>query len=351
MMSKAGSFSLRRPAPDFNQFLKILFRQGRPDHLPCYEHLASPGFMAAFTGIPLKDLTPENPAFWSNYVDFWLDLGYESIPLEIPLDCPLPEGDRKASHASEARAVIHTQKDYEQFPWPSLLDPIDFKPFEEVAALIPEGVKIVGGVCMGPYEWVSTMMGVEGLSLALYDQPGLVHAMFDQIGALILSANRQLANFDAIGALRQGDDLGYNTSTFLSPDDLRSLVFPIYGHMVRCAHNAGKPFILHSCGNLSEVYDDLVEIGIDAKHSFEESILPVEGFKQKYGHRVTPLGGLDVDLICRGSEEEIRACTRKKIESCFSDGYWALGTGNSLTDYMPVEKYLFVLDEGRKIAG
>ena len=39
------------------------------------------------------------------------------------------------------------------------------------------------------------------------------------------------------------------------------------------------------------------------------------------------------------------------IEQCFADGYWALGTGNSLTDYMPVENYLAVLDEGMKIAG
>jgi uroporphyrinogen decarboxylase len=56
-------------------------------------------------------------------------------------------------------------------------------------------------------------------------------------------------------------------------------------------------------------------------------------------------------MICRGSEQELRAYTRKHVEECFADGYWALGTGNSLTDYMPVENYLICLEEGRTVAG
>ena len=342
--------SLRRKHPDFGQFLKVLFRKGRPDHLPLYEHFASRGFMARRLGIPADRFTPDRPDFWSLYVDFWLDLGYDCIPLEIPLNCPLPGADEKASHHSEAYAVIRTMEDFETYTWPDTSDPIDFRPFETVGKYIPDGVKIVAGVCMGPYEWVSNMMGVVGMSYALHDRPELVRCMFERIGSLIVSADRQLASMEEVGARRQGDDLGYKTATFLRPDDLRRYVFPSYRRMVEVAHDRGKPFVLHSCGNLAEVHDDLVDLGIDAKHSFEETILPVEEFKRQYGDRITPLGGLDVDRICRGTEDEIRAYTRQKIEHCFEDGYWALGTGNSLTDYMPVENYLFVLEEGLKIS-
>lgn len=66
---------------------------------------------------------------------------------------------------------------------------------------------------------------------------------------------------------------------------------------------------------------------------------------------MTPLGGLDVDFLCRRTKEEIRAYTVEQIEQCFRDGYWALGTGNSLTDYMPVENYLTVLQTGQEVAG
>ena len=205
---------------------------------------------------------------------------------------------------------------------------------------------------MGPFEWVSQMMGIQGLSYAIIDQPDLVAAMFDKIGSLIVAANRQLATMDAVGALRQGDDLGYKTSTFLSPSDLRRYVFPTYKRMVDIAHRADKPFVLHSCGQLESVYHDLIDtVGIDAKHSFEEVILPVDHFKRRFGDRVTPLGGLDVDVVCRSSEGDLREYTRRKIEACFADGYYALGTGNSLTDYMPVENYLIVLDEGMRVTG
>jgi uroporphyrinogen decarboxylase len=91
-----------------------------------------------------------------------------------------------------------------------------------------------------------------------------------------------------------------------------------------------------------------VACGIDAKHSFEDTIIPVQEFKRQYGRRITALGGLDVDVICRANEKDLREYTRRHIAECFADGFWALGTGNSLTPYMPLKNYLCVLDEGIK---
>lgn len=335
--------------PDFEQFIKVLKRKGKPDYLPFYEHVASSGFIARRTGTRFDKMSINDTDYWTIYVDFWIGMGFDCIPMEIPLNCPLPNVSWQGveSHGSEASVVIKNRKDFDEYPWPPLSSPIDFRHFEIVAKLMPEGVKIVGGVCAGPYEWVSQMMGVMGLAYALVDDPGLVEDIFRKIGSLHRSAVQQLAAMDAIGALRQGDDLGYKTSTFLSPEQLRKYVFPIYTKMVAEAHQQGKPFILHSCGNLKEVYEDLIEdCRFDAKHSFEDVILSVQDFKKQYGNRVTPLGGLDLDFICRSSKEELRFYTRKKIEECFHDWYWALGTGNSLTNYMPVENYITILEEG-----
>ncbi len=336
--------------PNFEEFLKVLWRKGQPSHLPFYEHIASPGFIARRTGTHFNEMLPGSEEYWQIYMDFWLGMGYDCIPMEIPLNCPMPEGEGGLSEGSEARVVIRSWQDYEAYPWPTTERPLDFSHFETVARMLPEGVKIVGGVCAGPYEWVSQMMGTVGLSYALADDPELVKEVFARVGSLHHSAVRQLADMDFVGALRQGDDLGFKTSTFLSPDLLRTFVLPIYTRMVGEAHARGKPFILHSCGNLADVYNDLIDVcKIDAKHSFEDIILPVAQFKKQYGMRVTPLGGLDVDFICRASQDELRAYTRKSVEECFSDGYWALGTGNSLTDYMPVENYITVLEEGIRV--
>ncbi|MBN1435553.1 MAG: hypothetical protein JW936_00635 [Sedimentisphaerales bacterium] len=337
---------------DFGEFLKVLRRAGRPGYLPFYEHIASEGFIARRTGTHFDKMTMDDEGYWEIYVDFWLGMGFDCVPMEIPLNCPFPEFDEDESHGSEAKVVIKTLEDFEKYDWPEVERPLDFEHFETVAKLLPSGVKIVGGVCAGPYEWTTAMMGVMGLSYALVDNPELVRLVFEKIGSLHHSGAKQIGQMEAVGAVRQGDDLGFKTATFLSPEQLREYVFPIYTKMVAEAHAVGKPFILHSCGNLGAVYDDLIDgCKIDAKHSFEDVILPVEEFKARYGEKVTPLGGLDVDVICRRSGDELRKYAREKIEQCFSDGYWALGTGNSLTNYMPVENYMTVLEEGVKVAG
>ncbi|MBT6144564.1 MAG: hypothetical protein HOH74_03980, partial [Gemmatimonadetes bacterium] len=128
--------------------------------------------------------------------------------MEIPPKLRMGDsGGDGLSHESEAHAIIRNRAEFEAYEWPDLASPIDFEPFEIVAGLLPDGVKIVGGVCAGPYEWVSQMMGVMGLSYALADDPQLVADMFDRIRQIHTSAVRQLATMDGIGALRQGDDL------------------------------------------------------------------------------------------------------------------------------------------------
>jgi len=158
--------------------------------------------------------------------------------------------------------------------------------------------------------------------------------------------------FPRVKVLWGSDDMGHRSGTLLAPDDLRKYVLAGHKAVAKLAHDAGRPYLLHSCGNLEAIMEDLIEdVRIDAKHSFEDVIMPVTEFKRLYGNRITPLGGLDVDVICRSSEDELRAYTRRLVEECFSDGWWALGTGNSLTSYMPVENYLIVLDEGLKVTG
>ena len=132
-----------------------------------------------------------------------------------------------------------------------------------------------------------------------------------------------------------------------SPEVLRRYVFPYQRRITKIAHSNGKPILLHSCGNLEVIADDLIgEVGIDAKHSFEHVIQPVWEAKRTWGKRVALLGGVDMDVLARGSEEEVRAYTRRCIEECAPGGGWALGSGNSVANYLPVANFLAMLDEG-----
>jgi uroporphyrinogen decarboxylase len=119
--------------------------------------------------------------------------------------------------------------------------------------------------------------------------------------------------------------------------------------MAEFAHRAGHPYLLHACGNLTTIMPDLIDdVKIDARHSFEDTIETVVDAKRRYGDRIALLGGLDVDFMCRSDEAAIRQRVRDTLDVCLPGGGYCLGTGNSVANYIPLDNYLAMLDEGRR---
>jgi len=93
--------------------------------------------------------------------------------------------------------------------------------------------------------------------------------------------------------------------------------------------------------------DDLIDdVGIDAKHSYEDTFLSAIEAKKRYGERICILGGVDVDVLARAEEGELRKYVRRIVGECAPGGGYCLGSGNSVTNYVKVENYLAMLEEG-----
>lgn len=145
---------------------------------------------------------------------------------------------------------------------------------------------------------------------------------------------------NTVGVMMASDDWGFHIQTMLSPAVMREYIFPWKKKMVALAHNMGKPAILHSCGQLDAVMEDIIEdIGFDGKHSYEDNITPVEEMYERWGGRIAILGGLDVDFLVRSTLEEITARAKHMLELAAEKGGYALGSGNSIPDYIPAEHY------------
>ncbi|HIT00001.1 MAG TPA: hypothetical protein IAA59_07175 [Candidatus Faecaligallichristensenella faecipullorum] len=130
-------------------------------------------------------------------------------------------------------------------------------------------------------------------------------------------------------------------------DTLRRYVKPIHAKIVQIAHQAGLPVILHSCGSLGPLLDEWIdEVGVDAKHSFEDGILPVAQAYQQCWPRAAILGGYDLNRLCHDTPKEVYAHCRELIEMGRQGGY-ALGSGNSIPDYVPADNYLAMLNAAR----
>ena len=207
-------------------------------------------------------------------------------------------------------------------------------------------MKAVGGVGNGVFEISEDLVGLEHLPFMQVDDPALYFDLFRKIGDTMCAVWTEfLKRFSgSFVACRMGDDLGFKTSLLTNPSTLRGHVFPQYGRIIDLVHDAGLPFLLHSCGNIFEVMEDLIGLGIDAKHSNEDAIAPFDRWIEAYGDRIGLLGGFDMDFLCLKSESEVFEAVREAGRRFRGAARgFALGSGNSIPDYVPVENFLALI--------
>jgi len=88
------------------------------------------------------------------------------------------------------------------------------------------------------------------------------------------------------------------------------------------------------------------DVGIDAKHSFQDGVEPVIDFKRRWGSRVAVLGGIDMGRLATMPVEEFRPWCRSVLSACMEGGGYALGTGNSPATYVRLENFYAMHEEG-----
>ncbi|MGE5531320.1 MAG: uroporphyrinogen decarboxylase family protein [Bacteroidota bacterium] len=343
--------------PDFERVLTVLKRTGEPDRVPFFELFQDFEIVIACMGRP----APTEPEEYRKYRrDFFVSHGYDYMngyhTVGFPNISYLQSEDTAAeltrtsrSWEDEHSGPIKTWEDFEKYPWPEVTAAA-FEDIEACAGILPEGMKVTVTLPGGVLENLIRLIGYEPLCYMLIEQPDLVQAVVDGVGRTELEMYKVLCQYEHVGLVWLNDDLGFKTQTMISPQHLRQFVFPWHKRLVEYAHEHGKPVVMHACGNLREVMDDLIDdVKIDAKHSFEDVIQPVAEFKRQYGQRVSAMGGIDVDVLARCSEDEVRRYVRKVIEETAPGGGFALGSGNTVANYIPVGNYLAMLDEGRRV--
>jgi len=350
-----------KPEPNFYKFKDVLLGKKPAGRVHFVELFPDIEIIWYITESILGDKIIHSPqedfeGFYKQQINFWYKMGYDYIRVAGGLNFTeqkrritedtaiLSRGQR--NWIEETVGVISSWKDFEEYQWPTP-ESSDFSCYEFVSKNLPEGMKMLVCPSSGVFEISSEdLLGFEGMSYLLYEDYELVKAVFNRVGETIYRFYENIITLDNVEGIFQGDDLGFKTSTILSPRFLRELVLPWHKRYAELAHKYNKMYWFHCCGNILEIIEDLIEdVKIDALHSFQDTIIPVTEFKERYGDRIAVLGGVDVDKLCRLGEKELRAYVRNILDICMPTRY-ALGSGNTVTNYVPVENYLIMLDEG-----
>jgi len=208
------------------------------------------------------------------------------------------------SYMEEHTGPVTNWDEFETYPWPDV-SAASTRALEWYEGNLPDDMCVIASGGFAHFaEYLTWLMGYETLCYSLFDQRDLVAAISQKLLRMFEVALARMLEFERVKIVWGSDDMGFRSGTLISPNDLREFVLPGHKLMAEMSHLAGRPYLLHACGNLVGIMEDLIEtVCIDALHSFEDTIVSVVSMKERYGHRIAVLGGIDVDFLCRASQD------------------------------------------------
>jgi len=339
-----------KPSPDIEQLL-ITLKRGKGKHIPLAELGIHPLIKEKLIGRPVVTLQDD--------IDFWHTAGYDYIKLQPKADFdPDKKGTDKnvvfyqdgtvlRKWASESNGLISTRGDFENYRFPSASD-FSYKDFERVKELLPDGMGVIG-----QYGDIFTMtwemMGFEAFSLALFEDPELIDEINNVVGGLVLNMFEHFAGCPAVDALWYSDDIAFAGGLLVSPDVLGRYFFPWLKKIGDLAKSSGKPLIYHSDGILYDVADELKACGVDALHPIEPKAMDIAEVKMRHGKDFCLIGNVDVDILARGTADQIEKIVKENVEKAGYNGGYCIGSGNSVPEYVNFENYLALLNAAKTV--
>ena len=192
----------------------------------------------------------------------------------------------------------------------------------------------------------STMlsMGMEGFSLALYDDLGLVETLLERYCEWMLVVAERVCGmgFDVFVST---DDMAHKSAPLFSPRVFRELVMP---HYRRMAEKITIPWVIHSDGNILPFLEDLLSLGIAGLHPNEKGAVDIYQMKRDYGKRVCLLGNVDLNILGIGTPADVDAEVHELIAGVGPGGGYILTCGNSLAGYLDPENVVALSRAARK---
>ena len=332
--------------PDFENLQNTLLNK-KSRYVPMIELGIDPSIKAKIIGRPI--LNPDDD------IEFMLTAGYDFVKIQPEIVMNLnrkvlrntgQESDSQdRAWSPEGQGIITNWEEFEKYTWPKKED-INYSRFEIMSNYLPENMGIIGQYG-DIFTNVWELMGFETFAMAIYEQPDLVQAIFEKISDLILSMFDTMADMESVGVLWYSDDIAYSSNLMVSPDFLRTNFFPILKHIGNLAKKRDIPFIYHTDGVLWEVMDDFIECGVTALHPIEPKSMDIYEVKQKVGDQLCLCGGVEVDLLARGTRQEVAELSRKYIEEIGRNGGYCLGSSNSIPNYINPDNYQAMLLAGR----
>lgn len=193
------------------------------------------------------------------------------------------------------------------------------------------------------YERAWTLRGMENLMMDFYDHPDFARELFRAIADFNIAQIREAVKHD-IDAVHFGDDWGQQRGLQMGPEIWREFIFPELKRMYGEAHRAGKYVTIHSCGDVDELFDDLIAIGLNCFNPFQPEVMDTAALIAKYRGKLSFFGGLSTQkTLPYGTADDVKRETLRLLELGRAGGY-ILAPAHAVEGDVPLENMLAFID-------
>ncbi len=192
-----------------------------------------------------------------------------------------------------------------------------------------------GNIGFSLFERAWTLRGMDSLLMDMVLHPEFVEELLDAICDWNVRAVHHLAQHD-LDCIGFGDDWGQQRGLIMGPSYWRQFIKPRLKRMYDAVHEHGMYVWIHSCGDVEELFGELVELGVDCFNPFQPEVLDVAQAKREHGDRLSFHGGVSLQqTLSHGTPEDVRAEVRRRIEVVGRDGGYIVAPCHAVTGDVP----------------
>jgi len=227
-------------------------------------------------------------------------------------------------------------------------DPLADRYFNNIPSLLekyPDRFRIFE-IGFSLYERAWTLRGMEALLMDFVLNPDFVHELMSAICEYNIKQIKRALDFD-IDAVKLGDDWGQQRGLIMGPVFWHEFIKPYLAKIFKVVKDAGKYVFIHSCGDVDELFDPLINIGLDNFNPFQPEVMDIYNLLPAYRGRLSFHGGLSTQRILPfGTADDVRDECDRLLEMG-ADGGYIFAPSHDVEGDVPLENMLVFIEKAK----